>query len=71
MLAERKALGPLMATRGWAWTEAEDELVRTLRPAEAARATGRTLGAVYNRRQELKVPDGRAINGRRSGQGSQ
>jgi hypothetical protein len=41
------------------WTDAEDELVRTLPAAEAARRTGRGLGAVYPRRHLLGVPDGR------------
>jgi hypothetical protein len=45
---------------GRPWTEAEDEAVRTLRPAEAARRTGRTLGAVYDRRRDLGLADGRA-----------
>jgi hypothetical protein len=33
------------------WTPAEDHLVRTLPGVEAARRTGRTLRAVYQRRQ--------------------
>jgi hypothetical protein len=41
------------------WTAQEDELVRTLRPKEAAQRTGRTLVAVWARRRELKLPDGR------------
>jgi hypothetical protein len=41
------------------WTAQEDELVRTLRPKEAAQRTGRTLAAVWARRRELKLPDGR------------
>jgi hypothetical protein len=42
--------------RGWvSWTPAEDELVRTLPPAEAAERTGRTLPAVYQRRHHLGV----------------
>jgi hypothetical protein len=40
------------------WTPGEDELVRTLPPAEAARRTGRSLLAVYARCNELGVPDG-------------
>ena len=35
------------------WTAAEDRLVRTLPPAQAAARTGRTMHAVYGRRQEL------------------
>jgi hypothetical protein len=45
---------------GRPWTAKEDELVRKLRPAEAAKQTGRTLSAVINRRFKLGVPDGRA-----------
>ena len=48
-----------------AWEPEEDEAVRTLRPQEAAQATGRTLQAVYCRRNELQLPDGRASNGRK------
>jgi hypothetical protein len=36
-----------------AWAKWEDEAVRTLPPAEAARKTGRTLPAVWSRRHEL------------------
>lgn len=42
-----------------AWTSTEDELVRTLRPAEAARRTHRSLSAVYGRRNLLGISDGR------------
>jgi hypothetical protein len=35
------------------WTAAEDELAYRLPPAETARRTGRTLGAVYSRRHLL------------------
>jgi hypothetical protein len=42
-----------------AWTAEEDELVRTLPPKDAAKATGRTLIAVDSRRRVLKVTDGR------------
>ena len=42
------------------WTPEEDELVRTLRPPEAALRTGRTLSAVVSRRRVLGLPDGRA-----------
>jgi hypothetical protein len=41
------------------WTATEDELVRTLPAAEAARRTGRSLIAVYGRRNRLQVADGR------------
>jgi hypothetical protein len=39
------------------WTAQEDRLVRSLRPAETSRRTGRPLGAVYRRRQLLRVTD--------------
>jgi hypothetical protein len=38
------------------WTEAEDELVRTLSPEVAARATKRSLKAVHHRRARLGLP---------------
>jgi len=44
---------------GRLWTPEADELVRTLPAAEAARRTGRTLKAVWARRRELGMPDGR------------
>jgi hypothetical protein len=60
-----KARGIRPPTAGPPWTERENELVRTLPPAEVARRTGRTLQAVYDQRSRLGVPDGRASNGRR------
>jgi hypothetical protein len=47
---------------GQPWTTREDKLVRTLPAASVAKRTGRTLRAVYGRRHELGVPDGRAFN---------
>jgi hypothetical protein len=47
------------------WTEGEDELLRTLPAPEVVRRTGRTLAAIYCRRRELELPDGRRHNGRR------
>jgi hypothetical protein len=41
------------------WTPEEDEFVQALQAKEAARRTGRTLGAVYTRRRDLGLPDGR------------
>jgi hypothetical protein len=38
-----------------AWTAEDDELVRTVPPAEAARRMGRTVRAVYTRRHALGV----------------
>jgi hypothetical protein len=40
------------------WTAEEDELVKTLSAEEAAKKTGRSLKAVYERRR-LGMPDGR------------
>jgi hypothetical protein len=37
----------------------EDELVRTVPAKELVQRTGRTLRAVYDRRLELGMPDGR------------
>jgi hypothetical protein len=39
------------------WAAQADRLVRSLRPADAARRTGRPLSAVYRRRQLLRVTD--------------
>jgi hypothetical protein len=41
------------------WSAAEDALIRTLNPAEAAQRTGRPLAAVYSRRHRLRVTDAR------------
>jgi hypothetical protein len=41
------------------WAPAEDALVKSFPAAEAARRTGRTLVAVWQRRRVLGVPDGR------------
>jgi hypothetical protein len=41
------------------WAEREDALVRALPAVEAARRTGRALGAVWSRRRVLRLPDGR------------
>jgi hypothetical protein len=46
------------------WTDAEDELVRSLRAGEAVKLlTGRTLRSVYDRRHQLRLPDGRRKKG--------
>jgi hypothetical protein len=55
---------PGWVPNGSAWTEAADELVRTLPPAEAAERTGHPLGSVYTRRYELGAS--RQRRGRRS-----
>jgi hypothetical protein len=45
---------------GRPWTAEEDALLNLLTPAEVAERTGRTLTAVWHRRQALGFPDGRA-----------
>ena len=40
---------------GRPWTEAEDQLVRTLSPQEAAERTGRPVTAIWARRRKLRV----------------
>ena len=50
------------------WTLGEDELLRELPAKEAARRTGRTLGAVYLRRHALGIgPARRPGAGRKKG----
>jgi hypothetical protein len=51
---------------GSPWTEQEDALVRTLAAKEVAKRTGRTLVAVWARRRQLQLPDGRtrAVRGK-------
>jgi hypothetical protein len=44
---------------GRAWTEEEDEAVRNLTPMQAEEVTGRSISAIYSRRHELGLPDGR------------
>jgi hypothetical protein len=41
------------------WTAEEGELLKTLPAEEVAKKTGRTLKAIYTRRQRLGMPDGR------------
>ena len=50
---------------GESWIAEEDELLRTLPTREVVQRTGRTLTAVYNRRIELGLPDGRRREGKR------
>jgi hypothetical protein len=56
----RRALGVPRATEG----------TSRLHRAYAAERTGRTLVAVWHRRQDLGLPDGRTTNGRRRGRPS-
>jgi hypothetical protein len=55
-----KRRGTWPPAAGRPWTKQEDELVRTLRPAEVVKQTGRTLNVVSARRRALGLPDGRA-----------
>jgi hypothetical protein len=48
--AQKGGSGP-----GRRWSAAEDELVRTLTPQEAARRSGRSVHAVWSRRAKLGV----------------
>jgi hypothetical protein len=62
--SRRRGARPPKAGRLWT---AEEDALQQLTPAEVAERTGRTLGAVWHRRQALGLPDGRANNGRRRG----
>ena len=59
MSAAHKARGTRPPWLGRPWTPEEDALLRRLPAAEVARRTGRSLAAVYSRRRELGLPDGR------------
>jgi hypothetical protein len=63
MSATHRRRGTRPPKAGPAWGAWEDEAVRTLPAAEAARRTGRTLTAVYSRRRALEMPDGRRREG--------
>src|SRR5262249_49624982 len=62
--AAQRRRGVRPPAAGPAWSAKEDRAVQTQPPREAAAKTGRTLQAVYDRRHELKLPDGRAKNRR-------
>jgi hypothetical protein len=52
--------GTRPSAAAWPWTDEEDALLTAGLPAaEVAARTGRTLGAVYQRRGVLGLPDGR------------
>jgi hypothetical protein len=54
---KRRGTRPPRAGKPWSlW---EDRLVQCLRPPQVALKTGRTLPAVWTRRQQLGLPDGR------------
>ena len=65
MSAAQRRRGAWPPAAGEPWTDDEDELLRTLPAPEVARRIGRTLAAVYSRRANLEMPDGRWRNGRR------
>jgi hypothetical protein len=58
MSEAQKRRGAWPPVGGRLWTEAEDEVIRSLRPAEAVKhLSGRTPWAVYSRRWELRQQD--------------
>jgi hypothetical protein len=59
MSAAHKARGTRPPKAGRPWTKAEDAMLVRLPAAEVARRTGRSLQAVYTRRHDLGLPDGR------------
>jgi hypothetical protein len=59
MSAAHKARGTRPPKAGRPWTKAEDALLARLPAGEVAKRTGRTLQAVYARRYDLGLPDGR------------
>ena len=61
-LSRRRGARPPKAGRPW--TAEEDALVWSLPAAQVAEQTKRTLSAVYTRRYELNVPDGRRRTGK-------
>ena len=63
MRRTHKRLGTRPPAAGPAWSEQEDELLRTLPTAEVVQRTGRTLNAVRCRRRVLGLPDGRKTLG--------
>ena len=74
VISKRRKLGLPDARRGCRkpmsmpgrWTPELDAILRELTPAEVVKKTGRSLSAVYTRRTQLGINDGRRNNGRRS-----
>jgi hypothetical protein len=64
MSLAHKRRGTWPPAAGRPWTKQEDAWLRAMRPEEVARRSGRTLVAVWSRRQAIGLPDGRV--GRRS-----
>jgi hypothetical protein len=60
MSESQKRRGARPPAAGEPWTEAEDDLLRTLPPNEVAERTGRTPYAVYSRRTSFQTNDGRS-----------
>jgi Ni/Co efflux regulator RcnB len=59
MSEAHKRRGTRPPAAGRPWTPEEDSLLRAFPAKEVARRTGRSLTAVYNRRIDLGLPDGR------------
>jgi len=57
--AAQRRRGARPPKAGRPWTVQEDELVRTLPGTEAAEKTGRPRRSVWDRRRQLRLPDGR------------
>src|SRR5579871_4825707 len=60
MSAAHRRRGTRPPKAGSPWTAEEDALIPELPAAEVALRTGRTLRAVYDRRRQFGLPDGRA-----------
>jgi len=65
MSAAQRRRGARPPKAGRAWTAEEDAQVRGLPALEVVSRTGRTLQAVYSRRNELGLNDGRTMRWRR------
>lgn len=63
MSESAKRLGTRPPKSAPSWSAADDELCRTMPPAEVAARTGRTIKAVYDRRWVLGMHDGRTKRG--------
>jgi Ni/Co efflux regulator RcnB len=59
MSEAHKRRGTRPPKAGKPWSLWEDRLVQCLRPPQVAEKTGRTLPAVWRRRRQLGLPDGR------------
>ena len=64
MSAAHRRRGTWSLTAGEPWSADDDAKVRSLKPKDAVAATGRTLGAVYQRRRKLPLSLGRTTDER-------